>query len=80
MGRSSAFRPETLPEDAFRPLIDWIDYVLDHEKEPLQAWVQAAQFDFEAFICDEDFAAKAEEAAGAARAEAPQEKGRRRRD
>ena len=52
------FRPETLPEDAFRPLIDWIDYVLDHEKAPLQAWVQAAQFDFEAFICDEDFAAK----------------------
>ena len=52
------FRPETLPEDAFRPLIDWIDYVLDHEKEPLQAWVQAAQFDFEAFICDEDQAAR----------------------
>ncbi len=53
-----AFRPETLPDDAFRPLIDWIDYVLDHEKTPLQAWVQAAQFDFEAFICDEDAAAK----------------------
>ena len=53
-----AFRPETLPEDAFRPLIDWIDYVLDHEKAPLQAWVQAAQFDFEAFICDEDAAAR----------------------
>ncbi len=52
------FRPETLPEEAFRPLIDWIDYVLDHEKEPLQAWVQAAQFDFEAFICDEDQAAR----------------------
>ena len=53
-----AFRPETLPEEAFRPLIDWIDYVLEHEKEPLQAWVQAAQFDFEAFICDEDQAAR----------------------
>src|SRR5205085_10475892 len=52
------FRPETLPEDAFRPLIDWIDYVLDRDKEPLQAWVQAAQFDFEAFICDEDLAGK----------------------
>ncbi len=52
------FRPETLPEDAFRPLIDWVDYVLDHEKEPLTAWVQAAQFDFEAFVCDEDLAAK----------------------
>lgn len=53
-----AFRPETLPEDAFRPLIDWIDYVLDHEKESLHAWVQAAQFDFEAFICDEDAAGR----------------------
>src|SRR5262249_37584998 len=33
---------------------DWIDYVLDYEKQPLQAWVQAAQFDFEPFVCDED--------------------------
>ena len=54
----NAFRPEALSEDAFRPLIDWVDYVLDHEKEALQAWVQAAQFDFEAFICDEDVEAK----------------------
>jgi hypothetical protein len=53
-GENGAFTPESLPEDSFRPLWDWIDYVLDHEKEPLQAWVQAAQFDFEAFVCDED--------------------------
>jgi cellulose synthase operon protein C len=48
------FRPETLPEDAFRPLMDWVDYVLDHEQEALQAWVQASQFDFEAFVCQDD--------------------------
>jgi hypothetical protein len=53
-----AFRPETLPEDAFRPLMDWVDYVLDHEQEALQAWVQASQFDFEAFVCEEDAPAK----------------------
>jgi hypothetical protein len=49
-----AFRPETLLEDAFRPLMDWVDYVLDHEQEALHAWVQATQFDFESFVCHED--------------------------
>ena len=55
-----AIRPETLPEDAFRPLADWVDYVLDHEQEALQAWVQASQFDFEPFICREAPAGKPE--------------------
>ena len=53
-GESGTFIPQSLPEDAFRPLWDWIDYVLDYEKQPLQAWVQASQFDFEAFVCEED--------------------------
>jgi FtsH ternary system domain X7 len=53
-----AFRPEMLPEDAFRPLTDWVDYVLDHEQEALQAWVQASQFDFEAFVCHEEASLK----------------------
>src|SRR5262245_27113131 len=53
-GDRGVFKPMQLPEDSFRPLWDWIDYVLDYEKEPLQAWVQAAQFDFEAFVSDED--------------------------
>jgi cellulose synthase operon protein C len=52
--RDGAFRPEMLSEDAFRPLGDWVDYVLDHEQETLQAWVQASQFDFEAFVCHEE--------------------------
>jgi cellulose synthase operon protein C len=49
-----SFTPCSLPEDSFRPLMDWIDYVLDRDRQALQAWVQAAQFEFEPFICDED--------------------------
>ena len=46
--------PHRLAENAFRPLSEWVEYVLDHDRQPLQAWVQAAQFEFEAFICDEE--------------------------
>ncbi len=52
-GANGSFTPESLPEDAFRPLWDWIEYVLDHDRENLQAWVQATQFDFEPFVCEE---------------------------
>ncbi|MFO0845591.1 MAG: hypothetical protein U0797_24935 [Gemmataceae bacterium] len=57
-GEGGSFAPMSLPEDSFRPLWDWIDYVLDHDKESLQAWVQAAQFDFEPFVCDEETGGK----------------------
>lgn len=53
-GPDGSFTPLALPENAFRPLTDWVDYVLDREREPLQAWVQAAQFEFEPFVCSED--------------------------
>ncbi len=53
-GEDSAFTPEGLPEDVFRPLTDWVDYVLDRDKKLLQAWVQAMQFEFEPFVCDEE--------------------------
>jgi hypothetical protein len=48
------FTPESLPETAFRQLRDWIYYVLEHEHEPLKAWVEAARFDFEQFVCEDD--------------------------
>src|SRR5262249_11330158 len=41
-GEDNSFTPQSLPEDSFRPLADWTDYVFDHEKEALQAWVQAS--------------------------------------
>ncbi len=52
------FTPMSLPENVFRPLWDWIDYVLDHDQESLNAWVQAMQFDFEGFICDDETGTK----------------------
>jgi hypothetical protein len=51
---NGSFVPESLPENAFRPLWDWVDYVLDHEHQALEEWVQASEFDFEPFICSED--------------------------
>jgi hypothetical protein len=53
-GPDGKFTPEVLPDDAFRPLEDWIDYVINHEHEPLAAWVQATRFDFDSFICREE--------------------------
>ncbi len=49
-----SFTPEGLPDHVFRPLTDWVDYVLDRDREQLQAWVQAMQFEFEPFVCDEE--------------------------
>jgi hypothetical protein len=49
-----SFTPESLPDAVFRPLHDWVDYVLDREQQALQTWMQSAQFDFESFICGED--------------------------
>ena len=53
-GQDGVFRPETLPDAAFRPLHDWIDYVLDQNQQALTAWTQTARFDFESFICRDD--------------------------
>lgn len=52
--KEGKFTPESLPDDAFRPLEDWIDYIIDHEHQVLQSWVQATQFDFESFVCKDD--------------------------
>ena len=48
------FVPEGLPDDAFRPLDQWVDYVLDNDRQALDAWVQSARFDFESFACRDD--------------------------
>jgi cellulose synthase operon protein C len=52
-GPEGSFTVETFPDSAFRPLSDWILYVLDHERRPLLAWVQSATFEFDAFVCRE---------------------------
>jgi hypothetical protein len=47
------FVPESMPDEAFRPLDQWVDYVLDREHRPLEAWVRSNRFDFEPFVCDD---------------------------
>lgn len=53
-GANGAFTPESLPEDSFRPLEDWVDYVIETNHEPLTAWVDAARFAFDAFVCSDN--------------------------
>ena len=64
------FTPESLPDDAFRPLQDWVEYVLDHDRQQLASWVQEFRFDFDPFICPEEAEPKPK----------PPGPGRRRRD
>ena len=51
---ASGFTPESLPDTAFRPLSEWVEYVLERERQPLEQWVQSTLFDFEPFVCTED--------------------------
>ena len=51
------FVPESIAEEAFRPLDHWVDYILETSPSPLKAWIAATAFDFESFICS-DSAAK----------------------
>ncbi|HEV3143355.1 MAG TPA: hypothetical protein VGZ47_05655, partial [Gemmataceae bacterium] len=53
-----AFTPEYLADDAFRPLAEWVDYVLDHDRLALNEWVQQFRFEFDPFICKEETTAE----------------------
>ncbi|HUR55749.1 MAG TPA: hypothetical protein VMZ71_16550, partial [Gemmataceae bacterium] len=48
---NNSFTPESVPDGAFRPLEDWVDYVIEAEQQPLGAWIEATRFDFDHFIC-----------------------------
>ena len=48
---NNSFTPESVPDAAFRPLEDWVDYVIEAEQQALGAWIEATRFDFDHFIC-----------------------------
>ncbi|MGV3623715.1 MAG: hypothetical protein ACO1OB_23045, partial [Archangium sp.] len=50
------FTRHSLPEAAFRPLSEWVDYVIDGAGKELTAWARSATFDFEPFVAMEDAA------------------------
>ena len=45
------FTPESVPEASFRPLADWVEYVIGEHHAPLAEWVAATTFAFEPFVC-----------------------------
>jgi len=55
---AGSFTPEYLRDDAFRSLSEWVEYVLDHDRQALGEWVQQFRFDFDPFICKEETTAE----------------------
>lgn len=51
---TGTFVPRRVADSAFRPLEDWVDYILDREHESLTAWMQSSRFDFESFVCPDE--------------------------
>ena len=50
---SKGFTPHGVLEDAFRPLDEWVNYVIETNREPIAAWIAATTFDFDSFVCAE---------------------------
>ncbi len=46
-----AFETCSIPDAAFLPLSNWVDYILDRDQQLLTAWRNSHQFEFEEFIC-----------------------------
>jgi hypothetical protein len=44
------FQVERVADDAFHPLSDWVEYVIDTSAAALIPWVKSATFDFDAFV------------------------------
>jgi cellulose synthase operon protein C len=51
---ADGFGRRSVPEAAFRPLTEWVDYVLDGAAEVLEAWSRSSSFDFEPYAVAED--------------------------
>ena len=63
-GSGGAFAPESMPEDAFRSLADWVEYVVETAHAPLVAWVGASRFEFENFVCVDEYPPKSRDIKG----------------
>ena len=48
------FRRVSVLDAAFRPLSDWVEYVMDGDAATLETWVRGVTFDFEPFVALED--------------------------
>lgn len=49
----NSFRVRRVADNAFRSLTDWVDYILDHDREALTAWSDSFQFEFDSYVVDD---------------------------
>jgi hypothetical protein len=49
-GEGGSILRESLPDDAFAPLSDWVEFILDREQETLRAWINETTCDFGEWI------------------------------
>ncbi|MBL9039345.1 MAG: hypothetical protein JNG84_12575, partial [Archangium sp.] len=54
--KGAGFSRFSVADSAFRPLTEWVDYVIDGASETLSAWARSATFDFDAFAVGSDVA------------------------
>ncbi|MFO0601030.1 MAG: hypothetical protein U0228_37320 [Myxococcaceae bacterium] len=50
------FSRRSILETSFRPLTEWVEYVIDGASDTLEAWARSATFDLEPFVALEDIA------------------------
>jgi hypothetical protein len=48
--RGRSFVRESLPESAFVPLSDWVDYLIGAHQDALTPWVRSTMFDLDAYV------------------------------
>ena len=71
-----SFRVESTPDASFRPLSEWVDYIIDTNAAALVPWVTSATFAFDAFL-GVDMVAATRDEASAPEAPAPRRKTKR---
>ena len=49
-----SFQTHSVADSAFRPLSDWVEYIIDHHAAALDAWTASHRFEFSDFICKDD--------------------------
>ncbi len=47
---AEGFQVEHVTDDAFQPLAEWVEYVIDTNAPVLEPWVRSCTFDFAAFV------------------------------
>lgn len=77
---AGGFVRRSVPEVAFRPLAEWVDYIIDGAGQTLETWSRSAAFDFEPFIAaDDELPVSAVREERAAEEDAKRPRGRTRR-